>query len=138
MKGMARPLVVRREGTTAAEPRADLTITLDDYSYALSAPISAGRRTLRVENAARQIHELVLVRLAPGKSPHDLLAWMAKPEGPPPGAPIGGTSMFAPGVVNFVTADFTPGEYALLCFAPDAGDGKPHVEHGMVRQIHVD
>ena len=43
----------------------------------------------------------------------------------------------AQGVVNDVVVDLTPGEYALLCFVPDAGDGKPHVAHGMVRQVTV-
>jgi hypothetical protein len=39
--------------------------------------------------------------------------------------------------VAFITADFTPGEYALICFLPDAKDGKPHFAHGMIQQIHI-
>ncbi len=52
-------------------------------------------------------------------------------------SPIGGTTFLSRGASNDVTADFKPGEYALLCMVPDAGDGKPHVAHGMVRQITV-
>jgi len=33
--------------------------------------------------------------------------------------------------------DLTPGTYALLCFAPDAKDGKAHTEHGMITQFEV-
>ena len=48
-----------------------------------------------------------------------------------------GTTDLDRGEVNIVTADFEPGEYALLCFVPDVKDGKPHTEHGMIRQITV-
>ena len=37
----------------------------------------------------------------------------------------------------FITADFQPGRYALLCFIPDAKDGKPHFVHGMAKEITV-
>jgi hypothetical protein len=35
------------------------------------------------------------------------------------------------------TADFVPGKYALICFLPDAKDGKPHFMHGMVQEVTV-
>jgi hypothetical protein len=44
----------------------------------------------------------------------------------------------AKGAAAYVTIDFTPGDYALVCFLPDAKDGKPHFTHGMVKQIHVE
>jgi hypothetical protein len=66
-----------------------------------------------------------------------VLAWFKTKEGPPPGEPYGGTVALQTGQVNFVVADFTPGDYALLCFVPDAGDGRRHVAHGMVSQIRV-
>lgn len=78
-----------------------------------------------------------LVRLAPGKTIADALRRLKQREGPPPGEPFGGTTLLASGGVNFVAADFTPGDYALFCFAPDATDGKSHIAHGMIRQIQV-
>jgi len=36
-----------------------------------------------------------------------------------------------------VDLDLAPGEYGLLCFLPDAKDGKPHFVHGMHKQITV-
>ncbi len=112
-------------------------MVLDDYSFDMANPLTAGRRTIRVENVAEQPHEVFVVRLAPGKTLQDLLDWAANENGPPPGAPIAGTTAIAKGGVNYVTADFAPGEYALICFIPDAHDGKPHVMHGMARQITV-
>lgn len=137
-KGMAKPLtVVPATGPTAALPAADVTMVLDDYSFQSVPEIRAGRRTIRVENRAAQPHEVVIARLAPGKTAADLLAWAETMQGPPPAEMVGGTTGIGTGGANVVTIDFTPGEYALLCFVPDAGDGRPHVAHGMVRQITV-
>jgi hypothetical protein len=43
----------------------------------------------------------------------------------------------ARGEDNLITMDLTPGEYGLICFAPDAKDGKPHFTHGMMTQFTV-
>jgi hypothetical protein len=138
MKGMVRPLtVITAAGPTAPLPRADVVMVLDDYSFETDRPITAGRRTIRVENTAAQPHEVVFAKLEPGKTAMDFLKFMENPQGPPPGKLVGGTSGFAHGVANVVTIDFEPGEYALLCFIPDAGDGAPHFMHGMVDQITV-
>lgn len=137
MKGMARPLTVTPPPAASIESTPDARITLRDYSYELSGEIAAGSRTIRVDNQAAQPHELIVVRLAPGKTAQEMAAWIIRMEGPPPGAPIGGTSFLARGVSNDVTIDFQPGEYAFLCMVPDAADGKPHVMHGMVSQITV-
>ncbi|HEX8451323.1 MAG TPA: hypothetical protein VF647_04445 [Longimicrobium sp.] len=137
MKGMVKPLTVTASSNQAPAAAPDARITLRDYSYEVTPGIAAGKRTIRVENAAAQPHELILVRLAPGKSAADMVAWLEKMQGPPPGAPVGGATLLSHGASNDVTADFTAGEYALLCMVPDAGDGKPHVAHGMVQQITV-
>jgi hypothetical protein len=62
---------------------------------------------------------------------------MEKPQGPPPGALIGGITGIAKGRTIEVPTTFTPGEYALICFVPDAKDGKAHLAHGMVKQFSV-
>jgi hypothetical protein len=41
------------------------------------------------------------------------------------------------GARAYFTADFTPGNYVMLCFIPDAKDGKSHMEHGMVQPFTV-
>jgi len=99
MKGMAKEITVApaTSNTSAANIRIASTVTLVDYGFKFSQPLQAGRQTIRVVNQAGQSHELVLVRLAPGKSPADVLAWMEKMEGPPPGAPIGGSTPMAQG-----------------------------------------
>jgi uncharacterized cupredoxin-like copper-binding protein len=138
-KGMVKPLTVTEAAASEARMgAADVRMTLTDYAFGIEPEITAGRHTVQVTNTAAQPHEFVLMRLAPGKTPQDMLAWMqAGMQGQPPAMPIGGTSFLSAGESNQISMDFTPGEYALFCFVPDARDGAPHVAHGMVRQITV-
>ncbi|HSU92238.1 MAG TPA: hypothetical protein VLI43_00925 [Gemmatimonadaceae bacterium] len=138
-KGMVRPLTVTAStDASAPAPTEDIVMTLSDYTFTTSKPITAGRHTIKIENTASQSHELVLARLQPGKKAEDLPAWAEKMSGPPPAVPIGGVPAIAKGSTAYITADFTPGDYALVCFVPDAKDGKPHFVHGMVKQVHVE
>jgi hypothetical protein len=137
-KGMSRVLVVTPSEPSAPMPAADARMTLTDYAFTLSSPLRAGRQTLRVENAAAQWHEVLIVRLAPGAKPEDVFDWLRGPEGPPPFEPTGGTMALAKGEANLITLDLTPGHYALLCFVPDVRDRKPHVLHGMVQGVEVE
>ena len=138
-KGMIRPFTVAGEAATqaAALPPADVTVRLVDYGFEFSAPLTAGRRTIRFQNPSSQFHEMVVMKLAPGKTAADAAAWIHKMEGPPPMELAGGITGIDPGLEAQTTADFEPGEYALLCFLPDKGDGRPHLAHGMITQITV-
>ena len=137
-KGMIREItVVPVDAAAGPGPAADARLVLQDYTFTLSPALAAGRRTVKVENGGPQLHEVEFVRLQPGKTAADVLAWFKSKAGPPPGEPFGGTAALQPGAVNLVTANFTRGDYALLCFVPDAGDGRRHVAHGMVAQIRV-
>jgi len=60
-----------------------------------------------------------------------------EPQGPPPGALVGGITGISKGRTADIPTTFTPGEYALICFVPDAKDGKAHLAHGMVKQFSV-
>jgi len=121
----------------STRPEPSVTMTLRDYGFDLSSPLTSGRHVIRVRNEAAQAHEVLFARLAPGKTAQDLVAWTEKPEGPPPALPLGGTVGMGRGIANDVVLDLEPGEYALLCFLPDAKDGKPHVAHGMLQQVSV-
>ena len=137
-KGMARSLTVTpvmNIGDT--DPPSDLTLTLTEYAFALSAPVTRGTHTLRVENEGTQPHEALLVRLAPNQRASDLVAWVDHQVGPPPAEPLGGLTMISHGVVAYFTQDFTPGRYAFLCFAPDPTGVRTHAAHGMIKEITV-
>ena len=138
-KGMIAPLEV----TPAVEPAArdvpaDVTVKLVDYAFELSVPLTSGNHVVRVENAGPQPHELVLARLAPGKTIKDIEKWVRGGEkGLPPVSAIGGVAAMMANESGQFTVELTPGDYALICFLPDGKDGKAHLVHGMVKQIKV-
>lgn len=140
MKGMLHPLVVTASpAPVPAAPPTDVTITLTDYDFQLSQPLTAGRHVVRVDNAGAQGHEVVIAALAPGKTLHDFVAWEQGGEkGPlPTGQWLGGVTTLDVGLHSQFVTTLAPGNYLLLCFWPDAKDGKPHIMHGMAKQISV-
>lgn len=138
-RGMIGNLVVRPAVSTAAAtmPSHDATITLFDYGYRESAPITRATGEVLVRNDGVQPHELELVRLLPGRTMADLAAWAQKMDSPPPAEFLGGVSPIAPGGSNTLDLSLPPGHYAMLCFLPDARDHAPHIAHGMVQEFVV-
>jgi uncharacterized cupredoxin-like copper-binding protein len=136
-KGMVRPLTVTGGGAAAAEPEADVVMKLVDYDFELSKPLTAGRHTIRIENAGPQEHEVAIVKLGAGKEPMDFAKWGEKQVGKAPGTLHGGVSGIMPGGKAFVEVDLAPGEYGLICFVPDSKDGKGHYHHGMAKKVTV-
>ena len=138
MKGMYTDLTVTPGVRAASLPaKPDLTISLVDYGYATSSPLTAGSHQILVRNDGKQSHELEIARLLPGKTPADLAAWAEKMSGPPPAHFIGGISPISPGKENELAIKLTPGHYVMLCFLPDVKDAKPHTAHGMVRDFVI-
>ena len=146
MRGMHRPMTVVPATSGASNsraPKADVVMTFDDFSFEMRPALRSGLQTIRFENVAEQPHEVVIVRLAPGKTAGDVLEFIGALErgetweGPPPGAFLGGVTEIDRGIVNYASFEFTPGEYALICPIPDRTDGQPHFVHGMVDQITI-
>lgn len=151
-KGEVKTFVVRtadpRSEDRAAAPTASMGIRLLDFSFAFEAPPTAGRHMVRVHNAGREPHDLVLFKLAPGKSLEELRTALnperaRRPESgeePPPLESLvtgfGGIAVIAPGMEAFFEVDLTPGEYVLACMTT-APDGQSHIEHGMIQQVSV-
>ena len=138
-KGMVRPFeVTAGSGALAEAPATDVTIKLTDYAFEPSPALTQGRHTIMVENAGPQPHELVLLKLAPGKKAEDFGRWAETGmKGPPPAEPLGGVAFLDKGSEGFFTADLSPGDYGFICFVPDAKDGRPHLAHGMMKTVTV-
>jgi len=140
MKGMIREFDVVAAGGGAAEsfPAATDTVTLNDYGFLIDRPLASGHHTIRVENAGPQPHELVMLKLAPGKTPADFANWgLQGRHGPPPGMPVGGVEFLDQGAGGVFPVDLGPTDYGFICFVPDAKDGKRHFLHGMMTQFTV-
>lgn len=137
-KGMVRELtVVPAAAATAAAPTSDVSMTLLDYGFEVTPALTAGEHVIKVTNTAAQSHEFFIARLDSGKTMADFGQWAATYSGPMPGKALGGLAPMAPGGTAFVRVQLTPGNYLMLCFVPDAKDGKPHLEHGMAREFTV-
>ena len=138
MKGMVKALTVTPSTQARTMPAGDLTLTLTNYAFTFSTPLTAGRHAIRVVNNGTQPHEAVMFRLNAGKTGEDIANWVSTGmQGPPPGDPVAGISAEAPGKDNTLLLDLSPGSYALLCFVPDAKDGKMHAMHGMIYNFKV-
>ncbi len=138
-KGMIRSFTVSEGSESTPMPKGDLTIVLTDYHFGISKPLTAGKHVINVENGAEQSHEVVMVKLNEGKLARDFLNFIEKDlmKGVPPGIAVGGIGFLGKGHTATFPVDLKPGAYALLCFVPDAKDGKSHVEHGMITQLEV-
>lgn len=138
-KGMVGSITVLPESNGASMPAADVTVTLSDYKFAFSKPLSAGKHVVNVVNSASQAHEVVFVKLAPGKKIADMASWVEKDllKGPPPGEPMAGMTAVAKGHAASFSVDLKQGTYGMICYVPDAKDGKPHSAHGMMTQFDV-
>jgi len=137
-KGMVRGLkVTAGSGAAAPEPTSDAVVTLTDYAFSIQGSLNAGKHTIKIVNKGPQPHEIELIRLAPGKTAKDFMAFVAKMDGPPPANALGGVSGFMPGMTTFTTVELTPGNYILICFVPDLKDGKAHFEHGMTKEFTI-
>ncbi len=138
-KGMLRSLVVTAAPATpvVATPIADVEVSMSDYAWDVTPALSAGKHVIKLQNTAAQSHEMFIVQLAPGKTAADMMKWSESYKGPPPGKPMGGISGMASGGVAYLSVDLPAGDYLLMCFLPDAKDGKPHLAHGMLKSLTV-
>jgi len=137
MKGMARAFVVVPSTTMAAEPTSDVTMQLADYTFTLSTPLTSGKHTIRIDNTGPQPHEVWIAKIDSGKTLDDLVKFAQTYKGDNPATGLGGVASIPPSAHAFVDVNLTPGTYALMCFVPDAKDGKPHFMHGMATQFKV-
>lgn len=127
-------------GAAAQPPKADLKVRLVDFGFELpkGVKISAGPQVWAVENAGPEGHEMLLFRLAPGKTLADVEAYMKQPAGPMPMIPAGGAQAVSKGLTSYAHLNLTPGEYLLLCAIPSpAKGGAPHAALGMIRPFTV-
>ena len=140
-KGMVSGLQVTGTSAGGDLPAGDATVTAKDFSYSPTLELTAGKHTITLKNQGPQPHEAGLIKLAPGVTVDAILkiatATTSPPPGPPPWTDVGGTGAIAQGLTATFEADLQPGNYAFLCFVPDAATGKPHFVLGMISAITV-
>jgi plastocyanin len=139
-KGMVAPLQVTGTASTAALPATDASVTLQDFAFVGLDTLSPGAHSILVSNSGPQPHEVTVVRLAQGVTIDAIRAAFTSatpPAGPVPWTPSGGVAGLVPGKTASIALNLTAGNYAFICFVPDAASGKPHAALGMVQAVTV-
>jgi hypothetical protein len=140
---MARPFVVTQRGASAPQtvaPESSVTITMIDYAFLPSAPLPVGKHVIRVVNQGPEPHEVLLMKLAPGKSVEDMRTYLEAQDfqsAGPISSSLGGVVIEEVGGEAYFEAELTSGNYVLFCTLA-APDGRPHWEHGMLMPVRVD
>lgn len=137
VKGMLGSLRATAASSPAPAPASLHSITLSTYAIGMTGPqIRAGVDTLRVRNTARERHDLVVLRVAPGHTVTDALAWFTNPPtGAPTATPVVGTTALHTNEDVYLAGHFTPGTYVLVCWMYT--NGKVHHQLGMKRVFTV-
>jgi plastocyanin len=140
-KGMIAPLQVTEPAVTADVPSGDAAVTLQDFAFVGLDKLSTGPHTVTVKNAGPQPHEATIVKLADGVAAGDLVAMFTSttaPAGPPPFTTAGGVAGIAVGDTVTMDVDLPAGNYAFVCFVPDAKTGAPHAALGMIAPLTIE
>jgi hypothetical protein len=136
-KGMVATLeVTEPPAAQAAEPDADVTVTLSEFAFAAPDTLPAGETTFDVVNAGAQIHEMGMIKLDEGATLEEALASLEGPEGPY--TVVGALYGLEGGAEGWTTIDLTAGTYAMVCFVTDPDSGQPHIALGMVDSFAVE
>jgi len=141
-KGMIRAFTVVDSGLPTRPPESGTAIQLFDYGFQVAGPLIPGAQVVQVENRSPQRHEVILVRLAPGRTAQEmgeyLLALAAgTAQGPPPGDLEGGVAPLSQFQTNLWSVVLSVGRYAVLCLVADDGDGRSHLHHGHLQEFDV-
>lgn len=144
MKGMIASLAVSGQLTpaqlAALHPHGHVagTITAHDMTFTVPAAVHGHGLYRFADTDGADTHELGIVRLNPGATAADVIAWVKTHAGPRPFTPAGGYGAVPPGGGGWLRLDLAPGRYAAICLVPD--DAPPHAPHsamGMVAAFTV-
>jgi len=140
-KGMVKAFQVAQGDTGGSAPKADASVTTADFNFLGDvSSLPAKKTTLEVKNGGPQPHELTVIKLNNGITVDQikqLLNSDTPPPGPPPIDDAGGLGALQANQTGYVDLDLKAGQYAFVCFVPDAATGKPHAALGMIKAIEV-
>jgi hypothetical protein len=115
---------------------AKIRATIKEYDIHLDPrSISSSSVVLTGVNKGKDVHEMLVVRMAPGTKTDDLL----RQPGPgfPKGITFAGQVTIPPGATGqLVLVDLQPGYYAVVCLLPTK-DGTPHLALGERNRFEV-
>jgi plastocyanin len=146
-QGAFAPFTVS-SGSGASLPKTSGKITINDepkdrFAFSVSG-LKTGTDQITFDNASKEYHHVLAVRLLPGKTLADARATLLS-NGPPKGPPpidfqhLTGTTVSNTKTSQTAQLTFTqPGKYVLFCFLTDKdGKGKPHLQRGLLKEVTI-
>jgi hypothetical protein len=127
-----------RDSAAGEASRAPVTFTATEFRYDGPSSFPAGLTEVELVNEGSFSHSLVIVGLADGKTPDDVVD-ILDDEGPIPGwvTFAGGVGGIPPGSRSSVVHDFEPGQYAVFSFESAPGEDVPDAAKGMIQALEV-
>jgi hypothetical protein len=135
-KGMYAPVDVGPVVSAAKAPSADLTLTMHDHGFQLTAPISGGPARWRIHNNGTEPHQALIVRLPEGVTENQERNWFSGSRAPRAGIPVGGIVELGADADAWISVDLQPGRYLLLCSMLEQ-EGR-HFELGMIYRFAIE
>ena len=142
-RGGVAPFIATSGGSAADLPSATSRIRARDFSFEPRA-LRPGTHRVRFENRGREMHEVVLLPLVPGRTVDDAKAYLSDPN---PSVPLSQAPVYTTDPVRLplldrgeaLVGDVTLGRgtYILACRLPDRAGGTPHAAKGMVAEVQV-
>ena len=118
-KGLLKPLnvVARPSRAPIEEPAADIVVDLMDTAIEVPSQLEPGTHTIQITNSGTVPHQLIILKLLPGKTPEEFaVAFQANQTGQvvDPNGPNGGTAEFSPGRRGWISGTFPMGTYVAF------------------------
>jgi hypothetical protein len=137
-KAQFAPLTVDKnaaEKTTM--PDADVTVSLMDHHFQLTAPFESHRPLVHLRNVGSEPHQALIVKVPDESQQYPELAWFDHGgKGRRPGLPVAGSADVPADGEAWFQANLTPGRYLMLCSQAEE-DGR-HYELGMIYAFTVE
>jgi hypothetical protein len=129
--------VLPASGQVRPAPRETVSIHTVNFKFHMPSSVPAGRDTFKLVNMGSQPHEVILFRLALGKTVVDLVSALKTQKGPPPGTFAGGLFDIDPGQTSYFVQTVSSGNYVAVCFVTDPKTHLPHALLGMIMPFTV-
>jgi hypothetical protein len=134
--------VKARPGLAPTAPAGAVQVTAVDFQLNFPTTLPAGATTFEFRNQGTQWHEFLILKLKPGQTEADLLAFFGSPTPTePPFEFIDIIVPVSPGKRVFFPVTLAVGNYVAVCALPDltSSPEEPtfHVQHGMHRSFTV-
>ena len=119
--------------TEPDESATQVAVTATEYAFEIDPAPAAGRTQFTMTNAGEERHVMYLFKLAEGSTVVDVLA----SEGEEGYEEDFESDSAAAGEEAILTADLTPGDWAMICYIPTP-DGTPHFAQGMQTEFTIE